>query len=138
MMVLVDTSIWSLALRRTAADLNPREQKLAAALRELIRDGRARIAGPIRQEILSGIREPERFRKLRDRLRAFDDPVMDAQDYEEAAHMNNQCRARGVSGSSVDFLLCAVAQRRAWQIFTADCDFENYAKIISLQLCRVS
>jgi predicted nucleic acid-binding protein len=138
MMVLIDTPIWSLALRRRAPDLNSSEQKLVAALRELIREGRAQIAGPIRQETLSGIREPEQFRRLRDRLRAFDEPDIGAQDYEEAAHMNNQCRSRGVTGSPVDFLLCAVAQRRAWQIFTADRDFENYAKIIPLQLYRIS
>jgi len=71
MLVLVDTPIWSLALRRRGADLNPREQRLAAALRELIQDGRAQLIGPVRQELLSGLREETSFKKLRDQLRAF-------------------------------------------------------------------
>jgi hypothetical protein len=45
MMVLVDTPIWSLALRRRNKDLNPKEQRLTAALRELIEDGRAQLVG---------------------------------------------------------------------------------------------
>jgi predicted nucleic acid-binding protein len=134
MLVLVDTPIWSLALRRKPAHLNPREQRLAAALAELIRDGRAQIVGAIRQELLSGIREEERFVKLRDYLRAFDEPRLDARDYEEAARMHNQCRTRGVAGSTIDFLICAVATRRNWQIFTTDRDFERYQRVLDLEL----
>ena len=66
MMVLVDTPVWSLALRRKREDLNPQEQHLTQALAELIREGRAQLPGMVRMELLSGIREPERFRKLRD------------------------------------------------------------------------
>ena len=56
MLVLVDTPIWSLALRRKAADLNPREHRLISALRELLEDGRAHLIGPVRQELLSAAR----------------------------------------------------------------------------------
>ena len=76
MMVLVDTPIWSLALRRTVTDLSPREQSLTAALRELIQDRLARIIGPVRQELLSGIRLESVFRQVRDRLRAFEGPTL--------------------------------------------------------------
>lgn len=134
MIVLVDTPIWSLALRRKSTELNSREHELTAVLQELIQEGRAQIAGPIRQEILSGIREPEHFRKLRDRLRAFEEPSIDLRDYETAAEINNRCRVRGISGSPVDFLLCAVAHRHEWQILTTDRDFENYRKVIPLNL----
>ena len=134
MMMLVDTPVWSLALRRKPDALNARERRLTQALAELIREGRAQMAGVIRQELLSGIREPEQFEKLRGYLRAFDEPHLDVRDYEEAAHMNNQCRARGIAGSAIDFLLCAIAQRRSWQIFTADRDFERYAKVVGVGL----
>jgi predicted nucleic acid-binding protein len=130
MKVLVDTSVWSLALRRKEADLSPQNRKLVTALRELIQEGRAQIIGSVRQELLSGIREPERYGKVRDQLRAFPEPVLDVSDYEEAAHWSNQCRARGISGSPIDFLICAIAQHRRWQIFTTDRDFENYRKAI--------
>jgi predicted nucleic acid-binding protein len=134
MLVLVDTPIWSLALRRRDANLNPREQRLTGALRELIQDGRAQLVGPVRQELLSGLREDASFGKLRDRLRAFDQVPLDVADYEEAARLNNQCRARGIAGSAIDFLICATALRRNWQIFTTDRDFPRYAVLLPLKL----
>jgi len=134
MMVLVDTSVWSLALRRKDADLSSQDRKLVTALQELIREGRVQVVGPVRQELLSGIREPERYRKVRNQLRAFPEPTVEAGDYENAAHMSNQCRARGISGSPIDFLICAVAQHRHWQIFTTDRDFTNYRKAIPVNL----
>jgi len=134
MTVLVDTPVWSLALRRKSADLNAREQVLTRALAELIREGRAQMMGAIRQELLSGIREEERFHKLRDYLRAFDEPGIEILDYEEAARMHNVCRGRGIAGSSIDFLICAVAQRRDWHIFTTDRDFDRYGRVMKLKL----
>jgi predicted nucleic acid-binding protein len=135
--VLVDTPVWSLALRRKPVDLSPHEQGVTRALAELIREGRAQLAGPIRQELLSGIREENRFRKLREYLRAFIEPTLEVRDYEEAARINNQCRTRGIAGSSIDFLICAVARRRSWQIFTTDGDFERYARVVGLKLFEV-
>ena len=134
MTVLVDTPVWSLALRRKSADLNAREQVLTRALAELIREGRAQMMGAIRQELLAGIREEERFHKLRDYLRAFDEPGIEILDYEEAARMHNVCRGRGIAGSSIDFLICAVAQRRDWHIFTTDRDFDRYGRVMKLKL----
>ncbi len=133
-MVLVDTPVWSLALRRRAEDLNPREQTLTRALAELIREGRAQLVGAVRQELLSGIRQAEQFEKLRDSLRAFDNPQLDSADYEEAARMHNRCRSKGIAGSAIDFLICAVARRRDWQVFTTDRDFERYESVLGLTL----
>ena len=132
--VLVDTPVWSLALRRKTGDLNEREKRTTAALGELIRDGRAQLVGVVRQEVLSGIREEEPFRKLRNYLRAFDEPQVEMSDYEEAAEMHNQCRGRGVAGSAIDFLICAAARRRNWQVFTMDADFHRYSKVLGLRL----
>jgi len=134
MTVLVDTPVWSLALRRKWDDLSEHEQRLTEALAELIRDGRAQIIGEIRQELLSGIREAERFEKLRQYLRAFAEPVIEVRDYEQSAQMHNQCRARGITGSAIDFLICAVSHRRDWQVFTTDRDFERYGKVLSVKL----
>jgi predicted nucleic acid-binding protein len=134
MLVLVDTPIWSLALRRQDAGLNPRERHLTTELRELIEDGRAQLVGPVRQELLSGIREEPTFKKLRDGLRAFEQASLEIADYEEAARLNNQCRARGIAGSAIDFLICAIALRRNWQVFTTDRDFPRYASVLPLNL----
>jgi predicted nucleic acid-binding protein len=76
----------------------------------------------------------QRFEKLRNHLRAFDDPALGAEDYETAAEMHNRCRSRGVAGSAIDFLLCAVAELRQWQIFTTDRDFERYRRVLAVKL----
>jgi hypothetical protein len=136
--VLVDTSIWSLALRRHKHRPTEAESELIAMLRSLIQDGRARVIGPIRQELLSGIREPAQFERLRVQLRAFSDEALTVEDYEKAAHLSNECRRRGVAGSGVDFLICAVAMAREWRIFTSDSDFHSYAKVLPLQFHSLS
>lgn len=134
MMVLVDTSVWSLALRRKQTDLSPAENGLKTSLQELVEQGRAQIVGPVRQELLSGIRVDRAFRKVRDALRAFDEPQLRIQDYEEAARISNICRAQGIAGSPVDFLICAIAHLRDWQVFTTDRDFIRYSKVLPLRL----
>jgi predicted nucleic acid-binding protein len=129
--VLVDTSVWSLALRRKG---HGSASPLVAALADLVLDGRALIMGPVRQELLSGVRTPHQFDALREHLRAFPDIELRTGDYEKAASFSNRCRAAGVQGSNVDFLICAVAARRALAILTTDEDFEHYARILPLTL----
>jgi predicted nucleic acid-binding protein len=134
MIALVDTSIWSLALRRNHEDLNSLERASVNTLVELVREGRARIIGSVRQELLSGIPNSTKFERIRIALRAFADEPLDMLDYEAAAKANNECRARGVAVTAVDILLCAVAMRRDWAIFASDPDFEHYAKVLPLKL----
>jgi predicted nucleic acid-binding protein len=130
MNVLVDTSVWSLALRRHA----PRETSVERELAELIGEGRVLMLGAIRQELLSGIRTNEQFKKLRDSLRAFPDEPLGQEDYEDAASCFNRCRAKGIQGSNTDFLLCAVALRRNVAILTTDGDFKGFAKHLRFPL----
>lgn len=134
MNVLVDTSVWSLALRRDAGKLRAFEHAIRRDLADLTVDIRARIVGPIRQELLSGVRNSAQFRALRDRLREFQDEPVAVEDWEAAAESNNLCRAAGIPGSAVDFLLCAVAIRRNWEIFTTDDDFQHYARVLPVRL----
>ena len=134
MNVLIDTSVWSLALRRKNESLSMNERFLVAELSELIREGRARMIGLVRQELLSGIKATEQYEKLRLHLRSFPDEVVDTSDYEEAAKAGNRCRAKGVVVSIVDILLCAVANKRLWTIFTTDPDFSNYATVLPLRI----
>jgi predicted nucleic acid-binding protein len=99
-----------------------------------VEDGRVAIIGPIRQELLSGIKERAQFERLREHLRAFPDMPLTTDDYEEAATFFNQCRERGVQGSNTDFLICAVAIRNGFSIFTDDDDFGHYAKVLPISL----
>ena len=105
-------------------------------LRRLITSGRAALVGPIRQEILSGIREPAIFERLRDQLRAFPDETIAPADYERATEFFNTCRSKGLQGSNTDFLLCAVSAGHRMPIFTTDDDFTRYGKVLPLLLHR--
>ena len=134
MNVLVDTSVWSLALRRKSQSLATNEKLLVQELSETIREGRARIIGLVRQELLSGIKTAEQYETLRLYLRAFHDEVVTTSDHEDAAKAGNRCRAKGIVVSIVDILLCAVAMKREWAVFTTDPDFLSYAKVLPLTL----
>ena len=130
MKVLVDTSVWSLALRRSRQS----EDASVEELRLLVQQGRVAIIGPIRQELLCGLRTTEQFQRLRDHLRPFPDETLETADFERAAEHFNACRAEGVHGSNTDFLICAAAERRKLPILTTDGDFVRFAQILPIAL----
>ena len=130
MKVLVDTSVWLLALRRKP----PRMTDVENELTELVEEGRVLMLGAIRQELLSGIRSTDHFKKLRDSLRAFPDLQLEVGDYENAAKCCNKCRSAGFQGSNTDFLLCAVAMRANATIFTTDGDFQRFDGVLHFGL----
>lgn len=129
MKVIVDTSVWSQALRRQNADNN-----VSTKLQNLILEGKVVMLGCIRQELLSGIKFEEQFQILRDQLRAFPDEVLHLEDYEMAARCFNRCRKKGVQGSNTDFLICATAMNRRFPIFTLDRDFALFQKVIEIEI----
>ncbi len=130
MNVLVDTPVWSAALRRNASI----DSEYVRELAELIRELRVAIIGPIRQELLSGIPDYDKYMMLRDKLKSFEDIPIETGHYELAAELFNYCRKKGVQGSHVDFLICSVGIRNKLQIFTLDKDFEKYKKHIDIKL----
>lgn len=130
MRVLVDTSVWSLALRR----VRPAPSLIVQELAELIQEGRVVVIGPIRQELLSGLKGNQQFQVLRDHLRAFPDLELATADFEDAAHFFNRCRSKGIQGSNTDFLICAVASRLDLAIFTTDDDFPTFGRLLPLKL----
>ncbi|MDY7039003.1 MAG: PIN domain-containing protein [Thermodesulfobacteriota bacterium] len=130
MKVLVDTPIWSYALRSRKKEY----QCTIEQLESLIKDQRALIIGPIRQEILSGYSDFRKFKKLREKLSYFENSLIQNSDYESAAEMCNLCRRKGIQGSHIDFLICAVAIRLDVPIFSTDKDFLQYRKVLPLKL----
>ena len=130
MMVLVDTCIWSLALRRD----RPNECHEARELEQLIRDARVQMLGPIRQEILSGIPSKPHFDRLKTHLAAFPDLAIESEDYVLAATFFNLCRGKGLQGSNTDFLICAVGVRHGLAIYTTDRDFGLFAAHLPIVL----
>ena len=105
-----------------------------AVLQELVAAGQARLLGAVRQELLSGIKHAQQFERLQQELRSFPDVKLEVEDYEGAAEIGNTCEAHGIAGSSIDMLLCSVALRRKWAIYTTDRDFQRYAKHIPIEL----
>jgi predicted nucleic acid-binding protein len=135
MSVIIDTVIWSLVLRRNAPAQNA---PISSQLQTLIRDDQAILLGAIWQEVLSGVRTPEQFNRLRNLLRVFPDTSLLPAEYEIAAEYFNTCRRQGIQGSNTDFLICAVAQRRNYQIFTTDRDFQNFQAHIPVDLWAIN
>lgn len=131
MKIVVDTCIWSHVLRHK----NP-DQELSKKLQDLINDARVSIIGPIRQELLSGVSNREQFNRLKERLSAFEDIPLETHHFVTAAEFTNICRKQGIQGSTIDFLICAVAHLENLMIFTLDKDFENYKKYLSIKLMR--
>ncbi|MCG5054483.1 MAG: PIN domain-containing protein [Myxococcales bacterium] len=130
MNVVVDTSVWSLALRRRRASKTIEVIELSA----LVREGRVAVLGCVRQELLSGVADADQFETLRSYLRAFPDVALESEDYEEAASFFTRCRTKGIQGSNTDFLICAVAARRQLGILTTDVDFTHFARVLPIHL----
>lgn len=131
MKVIVDTCVWSLSLRRRNPSLlNAVEQQMLSTFRDVVQSGRATILGPIRQEILSGIREAAQFTKTVNLLDPFQDEEIVASDYVEAARLFNLCRNHGVQCGPVDILLCAVAVRNHYGILTHDQGLQDCMKVL--------
>jgi predicted nucleic acid-binding protein len=130
MRIIVDTSVWSSALRRG----DQSRIRCVQELRGLIQDHRVQMIGPIRQEILSGIRSESQFNNLKKHLDSFADLPILTEDYVEAARYFNLCRSKGIQGSNTDFLICSVSVRNELSIYTTDKDFYLFAKHIPIRL----
>ena len=134
MKVLVDTSVWSLALRRNLPYINMQIE--VQQLTELILASLVVMVGPVRQELLSGISDESTYMRLKDKLDAWGDLQITTEDYVTAASFYNKARKRGIQGSHVDFLLCAIAFNHKLIIFTTDKDFDHYADILPIRLFK--
>lgn len=123
--MIVDTPVWSAALRR--GDPDP---ALVSALKALIEAEQAILLGCVLQEILSGIRVASLSRRLESKLSLVGMTPTVLEDYTLAAVYSNQCRSKGIQGSNTDFLVCAVATRLKVSVWTHDKDFERYAEAL--------
>lgn len=132
MKTIVDTSIWSLVLRRKRKT----DFTEISELDKLISNFNVIMLGPIRQEILSGVKHVTQFKLLAEYLRPFPDYNISTQDYETAAEFYNILRMKGIQGSNTDFLICAIAVNNNFKIFTSDKDFFKFKKYLPIVLFR--
>lgn len=131
MRILVDTSVWSLALRRSSGVVNEE----AIALKTIIEQGEEiYLLGIILQEVLQGIRNPKDFLVLREYFKAF--PLIDLarEDYVRAAELKNQLIRRGRQASTIDVLIASTAISHHCHLFTADKHFTHIAEHSELKL----
>ncbi len=130
MKILIDTCVWSLALRRNELQGN----EYVSELKELIKEIRVQLVGSIRQELLSGIKSKKQFDLLKNHLEAYNDLELEREDYELAAEYFNTARKKGIQGSNTDFLICAVSTRHNMPILTTDKDFSNFQAVLPIKL----
>ena len=131
MTLFVDTSVWSLALRRDTAPEGPEVQRL----REALGGGEAiYTTGIVLQELLQGFRGPKAKARIVERFGALAMIVPVRDDYIDAAELRNKCRRHGIQVGTIDALLAQLCIRHKLIMLATDLDFSHMTKWTPLQL----
>lgn len=134
-MILLDTSVLSLAFRRRRG--GEAELQVAATLRRLVaEDAPMGVPGIVLQELLSGVRTAQEFDRLKGIMDGFPLVIARREDHLTAARIANACARKGVPISTVDCLIAALAISRKAALFTLDTDFSRMAPHCGLTLVR--
>ncbi len=131
MNLFVDTSVWSLALRRDTPTGGAEVAHLTEAL-----EGGAQVftTGLVLQELLQGFSGPRNREAIIERFGSLPFLVPDRRDHVEAADLRNQCRKQGLQVATIDALLAQLCIRHDLVMLTADKDFAAIAEIHPLRL----
>ena len=131
MSLFVDTSIWSLALRRDA----PAGNREVGVLVRAIETGETILTtGLVLQELLQGFSGPKSRDQIVDRFSAVPLLVPDRDDHVRAAELRNHCRRHGVQVGTIDALLARLCIRHELTMLTTDQDFRHIADHSALKL----
>lgn len=131
MTLLVDTSVWSLALRRDGAT----DTKEVIALREALEGADAVVTtGLILQELLQGFNGPKAAQAIIERFGALPLIQPDREDHVAAAEVRNACRRAGVQIGTVDALLVQLCGRYDMTLLSSDNDFANAVRHVPFRL----
>lgn len=121
MNLFVDTSVWSLALRRDRRSDAPAVERL----REALTNGEGVFTtGLVLQELLQGFSGPQARAAILDRFSALPLLVPDRDDHVAAAESRNLCRRRGILVGTIDALLARLCSRHDLVMLTTDRDFQ--------------
>jgi predicted nucleic acid-binding protein len=124
--LFVDTSVWSLALRRDHAP----DIAEVTALKQALQSGQAIVCtGLVLQELLQGFSSPKQADALVERFRSLPMLVPDRQVHNEAATLRNDCRRRGVQVGTIDALFAQLCIRYQLTMLTMDEDFRHISRI---------
>ena len=133
MILLVDTSVWSLALRR---DQSPDVPEVHALREALVGDDLVVTTGIILQELLQGFSGPRAGRDIIKQFAALPLLAPDRRDHIDAAELRNKCRRAGVQIGTVDALIAQICIRNGLTLLTADKDFVIASRHCSLQVWK--
>lgn len=128
--MFVDTSVWSLALRRDV----PPDVPEVNQLRRSLETGSVFCTGLVLQELLQGFAKPKAHEEIVSRFAALPLMVPDREDHIRAAELRNRCRRKGVQSGTIDALLAQLCVRYDLTMLTTDNDFRNMASIIPLSV----
>lgn len=132
MNIVVDTSVWSLVLRR---DLVNEDDMHVRTLRACVEAGHGLVLlGPILQELLDGLRSTKQFSRLLSVLEPIPLAPLNRGTFVLAARIRNECRKKGIQAGPTDFLIAAACVEAGYPLLTADQDFQQIAKCIELVL----
>ena len=131
MSLFVDTSVWSLLLRRDRPADNPEVRVLARALET---GERVVTTGLVLQELLQGFAGPKARDQIVERFSALPLLVPDRQDHVAAAELRTLCRKRGVQLGTIDVLLAQLCVRHELTLLTTDGDFSIMATHCPLRI----
>lgn len=131
--MFVDTSVWSLALRRDSPPDSPEVWRLRDALRF---GERIFSTGIVLQELLQGIRGPNAAARMVRRFQAIPMIAPAREDHILAADLRNECRRHGAQVGTIDALLAQLCISRELAMLSADRDFDHIAHWTPLRLWR--
>ena len=131
MSLFVDTSVWSLALRRNSPSAVAEVQALTRA----IEAGETIVTtGLVLQEILQGFLGPKASAEILDRFSAVPLLVPDRDDHIQAADLRNRCQRAGIQIGAIDALLAELCIRHDLTMLSTDNDFKHVASRCPLKL----
>ena len=131
MSLFVDTSVWSLALRR---DQPAGRAEVGTLMRALESGETVLTTGLVLQELLQGFAGPKDRSAIVERFSALPLIVPDRDDHIHAAELRNHCRRKGVQIGTIDALLAQLCMRHDVAMLTADEDFTRVAEHSRLKL----
>ena len=131
MNLFVDTSVWSLALRRDPPARRPEIERLGRALDE--GEG-VFTSGLVLQELLQGFSGPRARDLILERFAPLPLLVPDRQDHVRAAEVRNACRREGLQIGTIDALLAELCMRHGLVMLTTDADFARVASVHALRV----
>ena len=131
MSLFVDTSVWSLALRRSPPSAAP---EVGLLKEHLIRGDLVVSTGLVLQELLQGFHGPRAHKEITKRFSLLPMLAPAIEDHVEAAGLKNRCRRKGVQVGTIDALIASLCIRHQLSLLTTDRDFHSMARHCDLRL----